>query len=248
MASISASGPAENRPPQSLLVRVPSSEVSEEDVFLVMKIRQIAWCAVCFGFLRTCLVHRRKALGLPLLALGLSLWALPTASADDGPPAFRGAVRQFTLIEPPRKAPFGPIRDAKGDIVDMSRYAGKVLLVNFWATWCAPCVIEMPTLDRLQAALGGKRFAVLTISVDQRGMEKVGPFFKEKGYRNLPVLLDTRRRTFQAFSGRGLPTTYLIDHRGYVIGYLEGHAEWDSPAARRLIDYYLARAADDRKK
>jgi len=165
------------------------------------------------------------------------------ARADGGPPSFDGAARSFTLVRPPREAPFRTIRDRDGEPVDMARYRGKVLLVNFWATWCAPCVIEMPTLDRLQADMGGEDFAVLTISVDKRGMEVVGPFFEKEGYKHLPLLFDSSWDTLRAFGGQALPVTYLIDREGRIAGYLEGHAEWDSEPAKRLIRHYLARDA-----
>jgi thiol-disulfide isomerase/thioredoxin len=186
---------------------------------------------------------RRAALaGLAWALAAAAVATVPAAHADD-PPAFVGAARQFTLIRPVKKAPLGEVEDAHGKPVDLAaRLKGKVALVNFWATWCAPCVVELPTLDKLQAAMGGDRFEVLAVSVDLRGMEKVGPFWKEKGYRHLEILLDPRGRLMRDFGSRGLPTTFLIDHDGNLVGYLEGHAHWASPEAKALVRHYLERA------
>ena len=123
----------------------------------------------------------------------------------------------------------------------MARYRGKVLLVNFWATWCAPCVHEMPTLDRLQAALGGLDFAVLTVSLDRKGMAAVGPFWREQGYRHLPILLDSRWKTARRLGVSGLPATFLLDRRHRIVGYLLGPAAWDSPQAKAFLRFYIAR-------
>jgi len=147
------------------------------------------------------------------------------------------------LIRPLKKAPFAAVDDEKGKPVDLAqRLTGKVAVVNFWATWCAPCVTELPTLDRLQGELGGDRFEVVAVSVDLKGIEKVGPFWKEKGYKHLAILLDQRGTMMKAFGTRGLPTTFLVDHEGNIVGYLEGHADWASPEAKALIRHYLERA------
>jgi len=169
--------------------------------------------------------------------------AVPAAHAAD-PPTFNGAARQFTLLEPLKKAPFAAVEDENGKPVDLAeRLKGKVALVNFWATWCVPCVIELPTLDKLQAEMGGAKFEVVTISVDLRGMEKVGPFWKEKGFKHLAIRLDPRSALMKHFGARGLPTTFLVDGDGNLAGYLEGHADWSSPEAKALIRYYVERAA-----
>ena len=165
------------------------------------------------------------------------------ARASDDPPEFAGIMGQFTLLNPTKKAPFREILDKNGMPVDLKRFRGKVILLNFWATWCAPCRIEMPSLDRLQAAMGGKRFMVVALSVDRFGAARVLPFLKENKLANLEVFLDPRSRNYRAFGVPGLPMSFLIDPTGQVIGYLKGHAEWDTGAARKLIRYYLARAA-----
>jgi thiol-disulfide isomerase/thioredoxin len=176
------------------------------------------------------------------LALAAGVVPVPAAHAED-PPAFLGAAGQFMLIRPLKKAPFAAVDDEKGKPVDLAaRLKGKVVLLNFWATWCAPCVTELPTLDRLQGALGGDKFEVVAVSVDLKGIEKVGPFWKEKGYKHLQIRLDQRGTMMKAFRTRGLPTTFLVDHEGNVVGYLEGHADWASPEAKALVRYYIERA------
>jgi thiol-disulfide isomerase/thioredoxin len=184
--------------------------------------------------------HLGRAL---VLALVLPACCLAAANAEE-PPAFRGASRQFTLIVPPRKAPELSSDDADGRPVTLERdLEDKVVLINFWATWCAPCVIELPTLNKLRGEIGGERFAVLAIGVDRSGMEAIGPFWRERKLDNLVLRLDPRARLMREMGVRGLPTTFLIDHEGTMIGYLEGHADWASPEARSLIRFYLDRAA-----
>ncbi len=168
------------------------------------------------------------------------------AATTNDPPAFMGASRQFTLIRPVKKAPFKTLVGHDGKPYDLASLKGKVVLVNFWATWCAPCIVEMPTLDKLQSEMGGPDFAVLTISIDRR-TDRVAPFWKAKGYQHIPLVLDPKSTNFFAFGGRGLPTSYLIDHRGMIVGYLEGHADWTSGKAKALIRFYLRRARKSSK-
>ncbi len=173
-------------------------------------------------------------------ALFLLLCRVPAASAE--PPAFVGATGQFTLIAPARKAPLAAVENEAGKTIDLAAtLKGKVVVLNFWATWCAPCIVELPTLDKLQAELGSDKFQVVVVSVDLKGMDVVGPFWADKGYKNLAIRLDRRGKMMRDFVTRGLPTTFLIDREGNLVGYLEGHADWASPAAKALVKYYVDR-------
>ena len=185
-------------------------------------------------------------LAAALLAL-LVAAPMPAVNAAPGPkraaepPVFGGTSRPFIFLKEPLAVQIGPFANAEGKPVTPERYRGKVLLVNFWATWCGPCVHEMPTLDRLQGALGGPKFAVLTVSLDRKGMAAVGPFWEEQGYKHLPILLDSRWKTARRLGVDSLPASFLFDHAGRIVGYLIGPAEWDSPQAKAFLRFYIAR-------
>lgn len=179
-----------------------------------------------------------------LVIAGLvAIWgcAAPASNirADDGPPRLDGVVGQFTLIRPLRPAPPLPLEDDEGGTVTLARYQGKVVLVNFWATWCGPCVREMPSLSRLAAAMPRDKFVVAALSIDRQGFAVVTPFLKRLGIANLDVFIDQRSRLYRALGGQGLPTTFVIDKRGLVRGYLVGPAAWDSKAAQAFIRYFI---------
>ena len=112
---------------------------------------------------------------------------------------------------------------------DMEDFRGKVILVNVWATWCVPCREEMPTLDALQAELGGDRFEVVALSIDRAGSPVVRRFYDEIGVTNLKIYVDKTMLSMTALRTVGLPTTILIDAQGRELGRLVGPAEWDDP-------------------
>lgn len=163
-------------------------------------------------------------------------WADPATR----PPQFAGSFQNFTVIEPRRPAPQIKMLDGDGQELGLDAFRGKVVLLNFWATWCAPCRREMPALDRLQATLGGPDFQVVTLSVDRLGKAVVAPWLKRLGLTNLGVYLDPKSVALRAFGVTGLPASYMIDRAGRVAGVILGPAEWDSDEAKALIDFYLA--------
>jgi thiol-disulfide isomerase/thioredoxin len=186
------------------------------------------------------LAKRLKHLAIAgVLAIWGGFGAPSNLAADDGPPRFDGTVGQFTLVRPVRPAPQAPLTDEKGASVTLAKFKGKVVLVNFWATWCAPCVREMPALDALQAKFGTDRFVIVAVSLDRLGFAKITPFLERIRVERLTVLLDKKRALYSKVGGQGLPTTLLLDHEGKVRGYLEGPAEWDGKTAEALIRYYL---------
>ena len=165
------------------------------------------------------------------------------AHGSDHPPALRNARNQFVFLRPQKPAPMTPILAEDGSMMVLDRYRGKVILLNFWATWCPPCIRELPALDNLQSILGGRDFTVLALSIDEADIEVPVSFVRGLGLKNLDVYLDFTGTTAKAFPLYGLPITYLIDRRGLVIGYIVGAADWDSPEAMKFLSHYIVRAA-----
>ena len=125
--------------------------------------------------------------------------------------------------------------DQKDGEIPLNSLKGKVVLVNLWATWCVPCVKEMPELDNLAAQMDGKAFRVLALSQDRGGAAAVTEFFEKNGIDNLDVVLDPRGATARKMGARGLPTSFVIDGNGVIRGKLEGIAQWDAPD---VISYF----------
>jgi thiol-disulfide isomerase/thioredoxin len=130
--------------------------------------------------------------------------------------------------------------DPAGKPADMAAYRGKALLVNLWATWCAPCIRELPSLGKLQKALGGADFAVVTIALDEPDAAKVAPFLKQHGAANLPPLIDTNRTIDKVMPVSALPTSFLVDKDGKVRAILTGDAEWNCGTALAAVKAFIA--------
>lgn len=168
-----------------------------------------------------------------LLALVMVLpAAISTARAELA--ADQAPLGQFVPATPPQPVPKVDFTDAAGRAVSLDDFAGKLVLVNLWATWCAPCRREMPSLEQLQTRLGDK-LAILAISEDIGGSKAVAPFVAKLGLKALKVYLDPKNAVSQAFKVDGLPTSLLIDRRGRVLGRVEGEADWVSPKMLAVI-------------
>lgn len=143
------------------------------------------------------------------------------------------------LREESRPAPAVSFTDVEGKPHSFTDFAGQGLVVNFWATWCPPCVAEMPALDRLAAMVAEERITVLALSSDRGGREVVEPFYARLGLQRLGIWLDPRGAATRGAGARGLPTTLIIDRNGMERARLVGEAVWDAPplveAVRRLV-------------
>lgn len=146
-----------------------------------------------------------------------------------------GTVAPFTSQGSPDTVPDTVFVDGEGRERTLAEWRGKVVLVNLWATWCAPCRHEMPALDRLQTALGGPDFEVVAISIDRGGLDGPRAFLEEIGVETLALYNEPSARIGVAFGAFGMPTTILVGPDGAILGRLVGPAEWDAPEAKALV-------------
>ena len=148
-------------------------------------------------------------------------------------------MQKFEPAAAPAAPPAASFVEEDGSRVSLGDFRGRLVLVNFWATWCGPCVREMPSLDRLQAEFDGRDLVVLGLSEDRGGWDRIAPFRDRLELKHMRLLHDAGSRFMFASRIRGLPTTILVGRDGKEIGRLAGPAEWDAPEALALIRHYL---------
>ncbi|SEM76275.1 Thiol-disulfide isomerase or thioredoxin [Loktanella fryxellensis] len=151
-----------------------------------------------------------------------------------------GDMRKLAIASNPAPAPEATFTTEDGAEASLADYAGKPVVLNFWATWCAPCREEMPHLSALQDAMGADA-VVLTVATGRNPPEAIDRFFEEIGVDNLPKALDPRQEMARAFGVLGLPVTVLIDAEGREVARLQGDADWSSDSAQAIV---AALAAD----
>jgi thiol-disulfide isomerase/thioredoxin len=165
--------------------------------------------------------------------------------ADRIRPLVTGEIAGVLVAEKQQMLPNLTFQAPDGKMMTLADMRGRMLLVNLWATWCAPCRKEMPALDKLQAELGGADFEVVTINIDQRNLDRPKTFLAEVGVTRLAYYADPSAKVFQQLRAVdravGMPTTLLIDANGCELAYLAGPAEWSSPEAVKLIRAALGR-------
>jgi cytochrome c biogenesis protein CcmG/thiol:disulfide interchange protein DsbE len=136
------------------------------------------------------------------------------------------------------KAPLFSLEDLNGKKSELKQYRGKVVFLNFWATWCGPCKEEMPSMEELYKQFKDKDFVFLTISVDYAGIKLVKEFIEKHRY-TFPVLIDPQCETLDLFEVKGIPTTFLIDKKGIIVGRAIGPKDWKRSEVVSIVNLLL---------
>jgi thiol-disulfide isomerase/thioredoxin len=183
-----------------------------------------------------------RFLQLMILYAGLSLGAIGVgpAVADTGSliALAQGDLGKLRFHSYPQAVPLTKFQDADGNPVSMRDYKGKYVVLNFWALWCAPCREEMPSLDTLNKTIGG--LEVVTVATGRNARPAVDKFFAETNLTTLPKLFDPKMTMARDFGALGLPVTVLIDPEGREIARAAGAVHWDSAAAIKLFETWIA--------
>jgi thiol-disulfide isomerase/thioredoxin len=245
MASMIADGPLSKRPPQMVLAERVVSLVSVLGEDMMDKPLFRNWA--------------RKLAGASLLALGGVILTISVqdarAQTADTLCALgkRAALAQPVADKPlaltPRTERGAPVDltylDGAGQELHLSELRGQVVVLNVWATWCAPCVREMPTLDSLAEKTAGRGVVVLTLSQDRGGETKVPAYYQGADLTHLPVALDPTLSAGKIFGLRGLPTTLILDTQGREVARHEGFKEWDAPDVLSVLANLVSESDQD---
>ena len=175
---------------------------------------------------------RSFCLFVGLVAVASGLGVSLSDAGQMSPPSTQHADRNSVRVGD--EAPNFHLRDLQGRTMSLSQFRGKVVLLNFWATWCGPCRIEMPAMERLYQTISRKDFEILAVSTDPQGAAVTRPFQREMGF-TFPILHDPDMRTGLTYGARTLPLSFMVDRQGVVRKKIFGARDWDSPEARELI-------------
>jgi len=191
------------------------------------------------------------SLGVLLIAIGLisfvNLSSRRTLSATPGQ-LETAPLSQSSTIAAGKLAANFKLKDLGGNDISLASLRGKVVFLNIWATWCAPCRKEMPALDHLQATLGSSEFEVLPVSTDRIGMDAVDKFYTEIGIQHLArYVAPNANQALDTLGAFGFPATFLIDRHGHEIGRLLGPAEWDSPEMITFLKDVIAQQRESQQ-
>jgi thiol-disulfide isomerase/thioredoxin len=182
---------------------------------------------------------QRQRMLLTAIALAIGLVAMllfaPRPTLGQTSKLNKGHMAAFVYKPEPAPIPEFKFVDGENKPLAFKDFTGKVVLLNLWATWCAPCRKEMPDLDRLQAELGSDKFEVVAISVDRSGVNGARKFLDQIGTKRLALYADPSARLASELKVIGLPATLLIDAEGREVGRLLGPAEWASDDAKALV-------------
>ncbi|MCM2563011.1 TlpA family protein disulfide reductase [Lutimaribacter sp. EGI FJ00015] len=146
-----------------------------------------------------------------------------------------GDMKKLQFHPAPKAVPAIAFDSESGEEAQLSDYNGKLVVVNFWATWCAPCRKEMPMLDALQDELGGDNFEVVTIATGRNAPQAMKAFFDEVGVKHLPLHRDANSALARGMGVLGLPVTLILSPEGGELARLTGDADWSSDSAKAIL-------------
>jgi thiol-disulfide isomerase/thioredoxin len=232
IASMTAEGPPAKRPPHIVFAAAspggfpagPGSLSSVAEFVRVTRKPPMRLSAV------GALLYGLAAFGANAAADGLSAEHRAALEA-----LRQGEMKKLVVHEEARPAIEVAFRDGDGSELTFADFEGKVALVNLWATWCPPCRAEMPSIDRLAAEMAGGDLAVIALSTDRLGPEKIAAFFNEIGVETLAVYQDKRSEVARAAGAAGLPVTMILDREGREVARLTGDADWHSAEAKAFL-------------
>ena len=174
----------------------------------------------------------------------ICLWIM--MAKDTLSPAYLGAgpermgqMQSFTMSPSLRPPPTVAWRDANGQEVSLAAFRGKVVMLNFWASWCSPCLRELPSINRLQARLGGNQFTVVALNVDRGGKSVASRYSRRLKLDKLALYTDQSNNAAKSMRLQNMPTTIIFDAEGREVGRLVGAAEWDTEEAINLLKWFI---------
>ena len=174
-----------------------------------------------------------------IVVLVYIVWSDTSLTKASTPPPKEGDMVKFLELAPPLPVPEASFHTSNGKKINLNMFKGAWLLVNFWATWCAPCISELPSLYNLKQNKSSSKFKILLISIDRAGPKIYNPFLKRLGLSHLNSASDPKANLMRALKISGIPTTLLIHPKGYIVGMYTGDAKWDSPSAEALLMHYI---------
>ncbi|MER2520023.1 MAG: TlpA disulfide reductase family protein [Bdellovibrionales bacterium] len=162
------------------------------------------------------------------MVLFLGAWPQPVGASDFS--------QHFSVLSRPRPAPIFTFKDESGQSLTLKDFKGRFVLLNLWATWCASCVSEMPSLEALQRHFDPSRLTVVALSVDRNGLAAVQSFYRRHDISGLTPYLDPESLSINALDAHFLPTTLLIDAQGREVGRIKGSVDWSAPEVIKYIE------------
>lgn len=178
----------------------------------------------------------------------IPLGAFPHLAFGEGsPPELYSANSQFAYLKAGKRLQSLTLRRLDGEIERIATGGNKVFLINFWATWCAACLSELPSLNRLQASMGSDRFEAIAISVDEAADAPISSYVNDLHIKYLPIYHDKDGSVARwpgaggssLFTLYGVPVTYLVDGAGKILGSISGPTDWDRIEARNFLRYFI---------